>query len=111
MAVEKYARRERDPTTAVRMHFFISLRSFSPANENSTVWHEDVGIHRARRTSCVIFIVWTLGIMFSELIGYLKLNWSEPDVYLQNNIAIKRLDLVNDVRASRSRTYFLKWVM
>jgi len=48
--------------------------------------------------------------MFSELIGCLKLNWSEPDVYLQNNIAIKRLDLIN-ARVLRSRTYFLKWIM
>lgn len=33
--------------------------------------------------------------MFFELIGYLKLNWLKSDIYLQNNTAIKRLDLIN----------------
>lgn len=36
--------------------------------------------------------------MFPELIGYLKLNWLESDIYLQNNTPIKRLDLINNVR-------------
>lgn len=45
--------------------------------------------------------------MFLELIGYLQLNWLEPDIYLQNNTVIKRLDLINSVRVLHSRMYFL----
>jgi len=45
--------------------------------------------------------------MFSELIGYLKLNWLEFDIYLQNNTAIKRLDLINNVRVLHSHMHIL----
>lgn len=49
--------------------------------------------------------------MFSKLIGYLKLNWFEPDIYLQNNTVIRRLNLINDVRVftyvSFTYVYFL----